>query len=40
VPLQVYTDAQLQVNYAVEAQVLLADNGELLADIRLGLEKS
>jgi hypothetical protein len=38
--LQVYTDAQLQVNYAAGAQVLLADNGELLADIRLGLEKS
>jgi len=38
--LQVYADARLQVNYAVGAQVLLADNGELLANIRLCLEKS
>jgi hypothetical protein len=37
---QVYADARLQVNYAVGAQVLLADNGELLANIRLCLEKS
>jgi hypothetical protein len=38
--LQVYADARLQVNYAVGAQVLLADNGELLANIRLCWRKA